>query len=144
MKRLFPALLLLIAAFAAHAQTTLRIAAAADLTPVLPPILTEFEHTTGIHVEATFQASAMLTTQIQNGAPFDVFLSADLGYPKKLIDAGLADATLDPFRRKPDLHAEREGALGLQRNGDGRLSDAPAQRRFAAQQAIGLQPVHDR
>jgi molybdate transport system substrate-binding protein len=92
MKRLFPALLLLIAAFAAHAQTTLRIAAAADLTPVLPPILTEFEHTTGIHVEATFQASAMLTTQIQNGAPFDVFLSADLGYPKKLIDAGLADA----------------------------------------------------
>jgi len=79
-------------AIAAHAQTTLRIAAAADLSPVLPPILAEFEHSTGIHAEATFQASAMLTTQIQNGAPFDVFLSADLGYPKKLIDAGLADA----------------------------------------------------
>ena len=43
-------------------------------------------------VEATYQASAALTTQIQNGAPFDLFLSADLGYPKRLIDAGLADA----------------------------------------------------
>jgi len=32
----------------------------------------------------------MLTTQIMNGAPFDVFLSADLSYPQKLIDAGLA------------------------------------------------------
>jgi len=92
LRRFFPALLMFAFAFAANAQTTLRIAAAADLTPVLPPILAEFEHATGIHAEATFQASAMLTTQIQNGAPFDVFLSADLGYPKKLIDAGLADA----------------------------------------------------
>jgi molybdate transport system substrate-binding protein len=59
---------------------------------VLPPILAQFEKATGIHAEATYQASAMLTTQIQNGAPFDVFLSADLGYPKRLVDAGLADA----------------------------------------------------
>jgi molybdate transport system substrate-binding protein len=91
-KRFSPALSVFLFAFAAHAQTTLRIAAAADLTPVLPPILAEFEHATGIHAEATFHASAMLTTQIENGAPFDVFLSADLGYPKRLIDAGLADA----------------------------------------------------
>jgi molybdate transport system substrate-binding protein len=74
------------------AQTPLRIAAAADLEPVLPPILEQFQQATGIHAEATYQASAMLTTQIQNGAPFDLFLSADLGYPKRLIDAGLADA----------------------------------------------------
>jgi molybdate transport system substrate-binding protein len=74
------------------AQTPLHIAAAADLEPVLPPILEQFQQTTGIHAEATYQASAMLTTQIQNGAPFDLFLSADLSYPKRLIDAGLADA----------------------------------------------------
>jgi molybdate transport system substrate-binding protein len=74
----------------AYAQTPLRIAAAADLEPVLPPILEQFRHATGIPAEATFQASAVLTTQIQNGAPFDLFLSADLGYPKRLIDAGLA------------------------------------------------------
>lgn len=72
------------------AQTPLRVAAAADLQPVLPPILAEFQKATGIHTEATFQASATLTTQILNGAPFDVFFSADLSYPQKLIDAGAA------------------------------------------------------
>jgi len=75
----------------AISQHPLRIAAAADLQPVLPPILAQFTRDTGIHAEATYQASAALTTQIQNGAPFDVFLSADLSYPQRLIDAGLAD-----------------------------------------------------
>jgi molybdate transport system substrate-binding protein len=69
----------------------LRIAAAADLQPVLPPLLSEFRQSTGIQAEATYQASATLTTQIQSGAPFDLFLSADLSYPKRLIDAGVAD-----------------------------------------------------
>jgi len=73
-------------------QSPLRVAAAADLEPVLPPILAEFERSSGIHAEATFQSSATLATQIQNGAPFDVFFSADLSFPKRLIDAGLADA----------------------------------------------------
>jgi molybdate transport system substrate-binding protein len=76
---------------AVQAQKPLRVAAAADLEPVLPPILELFHLATGISVEATYQASAMLTTQIQNGAPFDLFLSADMGYPKRLVDAGLAD-----------------------------------------------------
>ena len=93
-----------------QAQTPLRVAAAADLEPVLPPILEQFRQTTGIPVEATYQASAMLTTQIQNGAPFDVFLSADMGYPKRLIDAGLADA-IEP--RQP--YAQRNaGAVDAQ------------------------------
>jgi molybdate transport system substrate-binding protein len=80
-------------AISAHAQQApLRIAAAADLQPVLPPILEQFHQATGIQAEATYQASAMLTTQIQNGAPFDLFLSADLSYPQRLIDAGAADS----------------------------------------------------
>jgi molybdate transport system substrate-binding protein len=85
------AAILLAFAISIEAQTPLRIAAAADLQPVLPPILDQFQKSTGIHAEATYQASAALTTQIQNGAPFDLFLSADLGYPKRLIDLGLAD-----------------------------------------------------
>ncbi|HUN82889.1 MAG TPA: molybdate ABC transporter substrate-binding protein [Terracidiphilus sp.] len=76
---------------AASAQTTLRVAAAADLEPVLPGILQGFQNSTGIHVDATYKASAMLTAQIQNGAPFDLFLSADMGYPKRLVSAGLAE-----------------------------------------------------
>ncbi len=92
MKRFFPLLLGMALLSQLHAQTPLRVAAAADLEPVLPPILEQFRRATGIRAEATYQASAMLTTQIMNGAPFDLFLSADLNYPKKLIDAGLADA----------------------------------------------------
>jgi len=80
----------------AQPPTPLRIAAAADLQPVLPPILAEFERQTAIHAEATYQASAALTTQIQNGAPFDLFLSADTSYPTRLIAAGLADSTTPP------------------------------------------------
>jgi molybdate transport system substrate-binding protein len=76
---------------AAPVQIPLRIAAAADLQPVLPPIIEQFRQTTGIQAEVTYQASAALTAQIQNGAPFDLFLSADLSYPKRLIDAGVAD-----------------------------------------------------
>ena len=76
---------------AAAAQTPLRVAAAADLEPLLPPILEQFRQATGIRAEATFQASAMLTTQIENGAPFDIFLSADVSYPQRLIGEHLAD-----------------------------------------------------
>lgn len=76
-----------------HAQQLVRVAAAADLEPVLPPIFAQFQKKTGIRAEATYKASAVLTTQILNGAPFDLFLSADLGYPKKLIAAGMADSS---------------------------------------------------
>jgi molybdate transport system substrate-binding protein len=90
-KTLFAGWLALLLPLAAGAQAPLRLAAAADLEPVLPPILSQFEQQTGLHVDATYQASAMLTTQIENGAPFDVFLSADLSFPKRLMDAHVAD-----------------------------------------------------
>lgn len=93
--RLLSSLFVLLLVAPAFAQSALRVAAAADLEPVLPPILDEFQRTTGIHAEATYQASAMLTAQIENGAPFDLFLSADLSYPKRLIEGGFADAASD-------------------------------------------------
>ena len=102
-----------------NAQPPLRIAAAADLEPVLPPILDEFRQATGIRAEATFQASAVLATQIQNGAPFDLFLSADLGYPKRLIDAGLADAAGTADSSTPIIYAR--GTLVLWARKDSHL-----------------------
>ena len=102
-----------------NAQTPLRIAAAADLEPVLPPILDQFRQATGIRAEATFQASAVLATQIQNGAPFDLFLSADLGYPKRLIDAGLADAAGTADSSTPIIYAR--GTLVLWARKDSHL-----------------------
>lgn len=119
----FPALLGFLFLPAAGAQTPLRVAAAADLEPVLPPILQQFQHATGIRVEATYKASAMLTTQILNGAPFNLFLSADLGYPQRLIDAGTADAKAPTIYAKGTLVLwERKGnhlpppSLALLRN----------------------------
>jgi molybdate transport system substrate-binding protein len=101
------------------AQTPLHIAAAADLEPVLPPILQQFQEATGIHAEVTYQASAMLTTQVQNGAPFDLFLSADLSYPKRLIDAGLADAAGSGDSSTPITYAK--GTLVLWSRKDSHL-----------------------
>ena len=101
------------------AQTPLRIAAAADLEPVLPPILAQFEKHTGIHAEATYQASAMLTTEIENGAPFDLFLSADLSYPKHLINDGLTDAAGSADSTTPITYAN--GTLVLWERKDSHL-----------------------
>jgi molybdate transport system substrate-binding protein len=70
----------------------LRIAAAADLEPVLPPLMAEFQNRTGVKVQAAYASSATLATQIVNGAPFDLFLAADLSFPRKVIAAGLADS----------------------------------------------------
>ncbi len=79
------------------AQTTsaapraLRIAAAADLQPVLPDVLARFTADGNIHVDVTYQSSATLATQIMNGAPFDLFLAADLSFPQRVIAATLAE-----------------------------------------------------
>jgi molybdate transport system substrate-binding protein len=77
--------------FSAHAQQTMRLAAAADLQPVLPPILEDFQHQTGIQVLASYQSSATLATQIIQGAPFDLFMAADLSFPQRVIDAGKSE-----------------------------------------------------
>jgi molybdate transport system substrate-binding protein len=81
-------------------SATLRIAAAADLQPLLPPLLADFEHQTGIHAEASYQSSATLATQIIEGAPFDLFLAADLSFPQRVIDAGRAEQSAPiPYAR---------------------------------------------
>jgi molybdate transport system substrate-binding protein len=72
---------------------SITVAAAADLTNALTPIAANYQKATGREVKLSFGASGNLTTQIQNGAPFDLFFSADEDYPKKLINAGLADPT---------------------------------------------------
>jgi molybdate transport system substrate-binding protein len=85
----------------AQQRTPVRVAAAADLEPLLPRILVEYEQQTGQHVEASFASSATLTTQIENGAPFDIFLSADMGFPEKILRDGFAasGATPEPYAR---------------------------------------------
>jgi molybdate transport system substrate-binding protein len=69
----------------------LTVAAASDLQSVLPAIASRFEKDTGQHVGLTFGSSGNFFTQIQNGAPFDVLLSADIDYPKRLEQSGQAE-----------------------------------------------------
>ena len=68
------------------------VAAAADLSSALQAIVDGYEKKTGVKVKLSFGASGSLTQQIHNGAPFDVFFSADMDYPRQLIAAGEADA----------------------------------------------------
>jgi molybdate transport system substrate-binding protein len=100
----------------------LHIAAAADLEPVLPLVLQQFEKQTGIHATASYQSSATLTQEILSGAPFDIFFSADMSFPQKVIDAGSAKeispvayarGTLVLWARK-DAAVLKHGALSLE------------------------------
>jgi len=67
------------------------LAAAADLSAALPEIAARYKSQTGHEVKLIFGSSGNLTTQIRNGAPFDIFFSADEEYPKQLIDARMAE-----------------------------------------------------
>jgi molybdate transport system substrate-binding protein len=100
LRRILTLVILAFFAFTAHPEQPLRIAAAADLQPLLPAILAQFTAQTGIHAEASYKASATLATAIMNGAPFDLFLAADLGFPQKVIAAGLAEESAPiPYAR---------------------------------------------
>ena len=67
------------------------VAAAADLSSALKDIADGYEKKTGVKVKLSFGASGALTQQIQNGAPFDLFFSADMDYPRQLVSGGAAD-----------------------------------------------------
>jgi molybdate transport system substrate-binding protein len=68
------------------------VAAAADLSTAMQEVATAYEKQAGVKVKLSFGASGALTQQIQNGAPFDLFFSADMDYPRQLISRGDAEA----------------------------------------------------
>ena len=87
-------LLLLTTVFcsAAHAED-ITVAAASDLNYALKDLTSRFEKKTGDRVTLSFGSSGNLYSQIQGGAPYDVFFSADMEYPQKLASAGLVEAS---------------------------------------------------
>ena len=72
--------------------------AAASLTNPLGSIQAAYESShQGVRLTLALDSSAALRTQIEQGAPADVFLSADLANPQKLVDAGLAVSPVTEF-----------------------------------------------
>ncbi len=67
------------------------VAAAADLQFAMQDVAARFQKETGKTVKLIYGSSGNFFQQIQNGAPFDIFFSANLDYPKKLEAAGLAE-----------------------------------------------------
>lgn len=68
----------------------LRVAVAANFTPVLKVLLKDFTSQTGINTQVISGASGAMFLQIKYGAPFDIFLSADSRRPEELEQAGYA------------------------------------------------------
>lgn len=105
------------AAVAQPNPSELTVAAAADLGSALKDISDLYEHKTGVRLKLSFGSSGMLTQEIQNGAPFDVFLSADMDYPRQLVSSGDANArSLTQYARgklvvwvPPDSRLDMEG-----------------------------------
>jgi molybdate transport system substrate-binding protein len=86
MKKLFPFLFLMLS-LTAQAQP-LRVAVAANAQFVLKALQADFKKKTGIAIQMIAGSSGKLTAQIKNGAPYDIFLSADMDFPKTLYNEG--------------------------------------------------------
>jgi molybdate transport system substrate-binding protein len=68
----------------------LKVAAAANLQGVIKVLGKDFKQKTGINIVSIVGSSGNLTTQIKNGAPYDVFLSADMSFPENLYKEGFS------------------------------------------------------
>ena len=77
---------------AAHTQD-ITVAAASDLNYALKDLASRFEKKTGDQITLSFGSSGNLYSQIQGGAPYDLFFSADIAYPQKLAAAGLVESS---------------------------------------------------
>lgn len=85
--------ILLIALWAAPSPAgEITVAAASDLVFAFREIIPAFEKESGETVKLSLGSSGNFYAQIENGAPFDLFFSADIGYPKQLEEAGRVKA----------------------------------------------------
>jgi molybdate transport system substrate-binding protein len=90
LKQIALLLAVLLTGSCARAQAV-KVAAAADLKFAMAELASQFENHSGVKLDVTYGSSGNFLTQLQNGAPFDLFFSADSEYPKKLEAAGLTE-----------------------------------------------------
>ena len=105
--------LLLCCTLTVQAQN-IQVAAASNLRYVLPVLINQFEQQSGHKVSAMYAASGTITTQIQHGAPYAVFLSANPEYIERLIAANLTHGPIiDIAKAQLALYARNDSALAL-------------------------------
>ena len=114
------ALALLFAACAPHPPSQkVTIAAAADLNFAMKEIAREFRAThPAVELEIAYGSSGNFFAQIGNRAPFDVFLSADVEYPRRLASAGIGPGECDIHLRSGTPRGVGAGRFSA-RPGDG-------------------------
>lgn len=87
----------LLLAGAAHAEP-LRVAAASDLKFALDEIVDQFSRAhPGDRVDVIYGSSGKMYAQIQQGAPYDLYFSADIAYPRELRRLGHAGSEVQPY-----------------------------------------------
>jgi len=89
MKRYIIALLLSLCVLGTARAEEINVAAASDLSFAIKEVVGEFEKQTGHRVKLSLGSSGNFYAQLQQGAPFDLYFSADIAYPKKLEEASL-------------------------------------------------------
>lgn len=88
---------LLLLSLSAHAEK-ITIAAAADLKFAMDEIVTTFKKTNPVdELDVVYGSSGNFNTQIQQGAPYDLFFSADIGFARELVKNGLAASDVMPY-----------------------------------------------
>ena len=110
----------------------LLVAAAADLGPLTASLDKGFETASHVKLKFTLASSGELSKQIENGAPFDVFLSADEHYVKQLVSGG---------HLEPDTVVYANGQLGLWSK-DGRVKSVLALKNSDVKHIAIANPAH--
>ena len=125
--RLAGALLLLAGLFAVSSSAQAEVfAAAASLQPVMEKVAIQFEKDKGIRMDAVFGASGQLARQIEKGAPYDLFLSADEKWALYLEEKGRLEK-VRPVAECPLVlwwASEKAPSLGLVKNAKVRVAIA--------------------
>ena len=87
----------MLTATTAHAEK-ITVAAAADLKFAMDELVTDFnKNHSGNEVQIVYGSSGKFHTQIKQDAPYDLYFSADIAYPRELAKQGLAASEVKPY-----------------------------------------------
>ena len=111
-------------------QRSLAVAVAANMKPAFEELAARFQAAhPGVEVKATYGASGNFFAQIANGAPFDLFLSADAEFPARVVEKGLADGKAFTYAYgKLVVWVPKRSTLDLDGKGLAALSDPAVQK----------------